>query len=97
MEKSGKIVKRACSFIRYLRVESTCLWIYSGGGSFAKLGAQYITRDPKIGCADSAFSLLVAQILGAEMRTLRTQFHRPCGIIAIDRKKGTTRRIIYKK
>ena len=41
----------------------------SGGGSFAKLGAQYITRDPKIGCADSAFSLLLAQILGAQMRT----------------------------
>ena len=24
------------------------------------------------------FSLLIAQILGAQMRTLRTQFHRPC-------------------
>ena len=42
---------------------------FSGGGSFAKLGAQYITRDPKIGCADSAFFLLLAQILGAQMRT----------------------------
>ena len=50
---------------------------FSGDGSFAKLGVQYITRDPKIGCADSAFSLLVAQILGAQMRTLRTQLHRP--------------------
>ena len=42
----------------------------SGGGSFAKLGAQYITRDSKIGCADSAFSLLLAQILGAQMHTV---------------------------
>ena len=42
------------------------------------MGAQYITRDPKIGCADSAFSLLLAQILGAQMRTLRTQLHCLC-------------------
>ena len=46
-----------------------CHFKTSAGGSFAKLGAQYITRDSKIGCADSAFSLLLAQILGAQMRT----------------------------
>ena len=62
-------VNNGAGTVHVLTSKSCSLCKNSGGGSFAKLGAQYITRDPKIGCADSAFSLLLAQILGAQMRT----------------------------
>ena len=49
----------------------------SGGGSSLILGAQDITYGSNIGRAESRFSLLMAQLLGAQMRTLRTQLRCP--------------------
>ena len=47
------------------------------GGSSLILGAQYIKYGSNIRCAKSRYSILMAQTLGAQMRTLSTQLHHP--------------------
>ena len=49
-----------------------------GQENLFKIGCAIYNIRPKNMCAKPRFSLLLIQILGAQMRTLRIRFSRPC-------------------